>query len=273
MNWFSRNIRTLVLVLCAALALAGCGKAALYDQISENDANEMLSVLGKAGIVADKSRQSADGWKVVVSSESVAVALEILTSSGLPRERFRNIGDLFPKEGLISTPVEEHMRTIYALSQELGRTISHIDGVIEARVHISLPDNACFQKVQNLSSASVFIKYRAEVNMQQNVLAIKDIVVGAVKNLTHAQVMVSLFPWTPQATNDTSVEYTQVLGVALSPRSYSRFIWLVSLPWLLLSVLAGLLIILSWRHIESLLLGSRTTFWKSRPKENESSDD
>ncbi|WP_269765918.1 type III secretion system inner membrane ring lipoprotein SctJ [Burkholderia ubonensis] len=235
--------------------LAGCGQAALFDQISESDANEMLSVLGRAGIAAQKSQRSADGWRLQVAPSDVSLALEMLNSAGLPRERYKSIGELFPKEGLVSTPVEEHMRAIYAISQELSRTISAIDGVITTRVHLNIPKQGTSLRNVPPPTASVFVKYRAEVNMQQNVLPIKDLVIGAVKDLDHAAVTVALFPWSPNSTIQASTEYTQAMGIAVSPRSYARLLWLVLLPWAMLAMVVGAAIMLGWSRIERNLLG------------------
>lgn len=263
------------LMIIIALFLAGCGQAALFDQISESDANEMLSVLGRSGIAAQKNQRSADGWRVQVAPSDVSLALEMLSSAGLPRERYKSIGELFPKEGLVSTPVEEHMRAIYAISQELSRTISAIDGVITARVHLNVPKQGPVVRNAPPPTASVFVKYRAEVNMQQNVLAIKDIVIGAVKDLDHAAVTVSLFPWSPNSTIQASTEYTQAMGIAVSPSSYSRLMWLVMLPWVILALIVAGAIVFAWLNLERNLLGDAgesrlARFWRQmRDKRNE----
>ncbi|KVW73129.1 type III secretion apparatus lipoprotein, YscJ/HrcJ family [Burkholderia ubonensis] len=262
-------------LLVITVFLAGCGQAALFDQISESDANEMLSVLGRAGVAAQKGQRSADGWRVQVAPSDVSLALEILNSAGLPRERYKSIGELFPKEGLVSTPIEEHMREIYAISQELSRTISAIDGVITARVHLNIPKQGSSLRNTPPPTASVFVKYRAEVNMQQNVLAIKDLVIGAVKDLDHASVTVALFPWSPNSTVHASTEYTQTMGIAVSPSSYSRLLLIVLLPWAILAMVGGGAIALGWSRIERSLLGEAgqsrlTRFWRrSRDKRDE----
>jgi len=48
---------------------------------------------------------------------------------------------------------------IYALSEELSRTVSEIDGVISARVHVVLPENDPLRRDLVPSSASVFIRH------------------------------------------------------------------------------------------------------------------
>ncbi|KVD55011.1 type III secretion apparatus lipoprotein, YscJ/HrcJ family [Burkholderia ubonensis] len=250
-----RRWKSLLSAVLATVSLTACGNAALFDQINERDVNEMLSVLGRAGVAAEKDQRSADGWRLSVASSDVAIALEILSSAGLPRERYKSIGELFPKEGLISTPVEEHMRSVYAISQELSRTISNIDGVITARVHLSIPRREPLLRMQQTPTASVFVKYRAEVNMQQNTLAIKDLVVGAIKDLDRANVTVALFPWSPQSAAPASTEYVQVFGLAISPRSYSRMIWMIFLPWVLLSIGVAVGLVLVARSLDGDWLG------------------
>ncbi|WP_258170681.1 type III secretion system inner membrane ring lipoprotein SctJ [Burkholderia cepacia] len=254
-------LKSVMLAAMAALMLTGCGKAALFEQINESDANEMLSVLGRAGVPAAKDQRSADGWRLSVENSDVSLALEILSSAGLPRERYKSIGELFPKEGLIATPVEESMRSVYAISQELSRTISNIDGVITARVHLNIPKREPLLRIQDAPSASVFVKYRAEVNMQQNTLAIKDIVIGAVKDLDRSRVTVALFPWSPQSAVPTSIEYMQVLGLSISPRSYNMLMWVVFLPWLLLSICVAIGLVWIARSFERDWLGQPNGNW------------
>lgn len=261
-------LRSILLVIIVSVTLTACGKAALFEQINESDANEMLSILGRAGVPATKDQRGVDGWRLSVASSDVSLALEILSSAGLPRERYKSIGELFPKEGLISTPVEEHMRSVYAISQELSRTISSIDGVITARVHLNIPRREPLLRSQQVPSASVFVKYRAEVNMQQNMLAIKDIVVGAVKDLDRSHVTVALFPWSPQSAAPAATEYVQVLGLAVSPRSYNKLMWLVFPPWTLLSIGIAVGLITIARSLEHGWLGrpneSRLKQWLRR---------
>jgi len=251
-----RRLTCWATALSLVVLLTACGKAALFDQISESDANEMLSVLGRAGIAAHKNQRSADGWRVQVATSDVSLSLEMLNSAGLPRERYKSIGELFPKEGLVSTPVEEHMRAVYAISQELSRTVSAIDGVITARVHLNVSKQTSMLRSAPPPTASVFVKHRAEVNMEQHVLAIKDLVIGAVKDLDHANVTVALFPWSPQSAIHASTEYTQVLGVAVSPSSYSRLLWLVFVPWGIVWITIGVLLVAGWIRIERSMLGA-----------------
>jgi type III secretion protein J len=190
-----RRLRILMLSLIAAIALSACGgQVELLAQISETEANEILGALIPAGIKAEKLPGKEGAVSVRVESGQVAKALEILRSQGLPRERYARIGDVFKKEGLISSPTEERARLTFALSQELANTISHIDGVIMSRVHVVLPEKANFGETPSPSSAAVFIKYRDTFNLEPLVPQVKRLVSNSIAGLAYDRVTVVLIP-------------------------------------------------------------------------------
>src|SRR3569832_728591 len=131
------RIRPFLLALAAAclLALSGCDSyVPLFAAMSERDANEVIESLAEAGIPARKV-PAKEGIGVEVPQPSVARAIGHLSNEGLPHERRSSMGDVFRKEGLISSPLEERARYLWALSQELSEAVSQIDGVMRARVH------------------------------------------------------------------------------------------------------------------------------------------
>jgi type III secretion protein J len=178
--------------LSLALALAGC-KVGLYSGLNEQEANEIVAALSAEGIDAAKERIEGSNWQVQVDEARLGAALDVLRAQGLPHDRYASMGDVFQKQGLVSTPSEERMRYIYAVSQELSQTLRTVDGVVAARVHVVIPANDPLSDRIRPSSAAVFIKHRPDVDLRLLAPAVKDMVAHSIEGLTHDQVSLSLF--------------------------------------------------------------------------------
>lgn len=181
----------LALALCAGL-LSGC-KEELFSKVDEADANAALDVLYGEGIRATKLPAEGDLWRIEVESSDLQRALLATRKQGVPRERFANMGDLFKKEGLVSTPSEVRMRYLFAVSQELSNTLSHIDGVISARVHPVIPVHDPLAEKVLPSSAAVFIKHLPDADVRQMAPAIRTLVARSIEGLSVDNVSLTFF--------------------------------------------------------------------------------
>ena len=186
-----RSRRACVLVLLALLA--GC-KADLYSHLGERDAVEMVAVLARGGIDADRV-VAKDGTSTLrVDKARLPEAVSLLEANRYPRNEFSNLGEVFEQKGIVSSPIAERARFIYAMSQEISRTLSDIDGVLTARVHIVLPHNDPLRDGDEPAAAAVFVRYDARAGIDQLVPQIKMLVANSIEGLSYDKVSVVALP-------------------------------------------------------------------------------
>lgn len=169
--------------ICAVLCLTACSRTIeIQTNVPENDANEMVGVLLKQGVFAEK-RTAKEGATVLVPEADIGQAMDILTAHGLPRKQITGLGEIFKKEGMISTPLEERARYIFGLSQELEKTLSQMDDVVSARVHVVLPERIAPGEPIMPSSASIFIKHKKNFNIDLLTPRIRSMVSTSIPGL------------------------------------------------------------------------------------------
>lgn len=178
-NTLSTLVLTLLLVAC------GEKRVTLFDDLSVRDANEVVATLINQGIDAKKITEKK-GISVRINEEDMARSVSILKEEGLPNRTQTSIGEIFKKEGVISTPLEERARYIYALSQELEFTLSQIDNVLVARVHVVLPERVAPGQPISPSSSAVFIKHLPDLDPDVIEPRIRRLVTSSIPGLTQA---------------------------------------------------------------------------------------
>lgn len=245
----------LLVILVLLISTVSCGaRVELLTEISESEANEALAALLEAGIKAGKLPGKEGMVSLDVEQSQVARAVGIMRAEGLPRERYAKMGEVFRKEGLISSPLEERARYLWALSQELSATVSQIDGVIKARVHVVLPEHSTGGDPALPSSAAVFIKHKAGTNLDDSVPQIKRLVSNSIPGLTSDKVSVILLPSGVKSADDNAATQAEV-GVAIKKDGAVG----PELIWGLLALLVLLLIgfgVLVWRRWRKVLAAS-----------------
>ncbi len=178
----TRIIARLFAALSLAMLVACVSEVTLQTGLAEADANEIITLLKRHGISASKTR-AKDGVALSVRDGQMARAAELMQSAGLPKRQLSHLGQVFKKEGMISTPLEERARYLHGLSQELEYTLSQIDGVVMARVHIVLPERVAPGEPVQPSSASVFLKYQGAFDEDLVVPRVKRLVVTSIPGL------------------------------------------------------------------------------------------
>ncbi|MDM0030161.1 type III secretion system inner membrane ring lipoprotein SctJ [Variovorax saccharolyticus] len=235
--------------LCLILLLSACSKRVdLVTGMADADANEVMSALLNARIPAQKIPNKA-GLSVDVPAEQMLAAIEVLENAGLPRVKRARIGEIFKKENLVSSPLEERARYLYALSQELEDTLLRIDGVIVARVQVVLPERSAIGETPAPSSASVFLKHQADVSLDGLVPKISSLVANSIPGLPDKKVSVILVPArVPPSMRVGETSLTKMLFFRVEQEAASELAFLL----ICLSVLAliGLVagMVLAWKY-------------------------
>jgi type III secretion protein J len=181
--------------LALSLLLTACTGTPLYSNLTEQQANEVLAALLRANLDADKMRTAGNDpvWTVHVSSEQFDQAMTVLRASGLPSAAKESLGDVFKKEGFVSSALEEKARYIYALEQGFEATIMGIDGVVNASVHIALPERDLLTDEVRPARASVTIIKAPTAKIEQQKANIISIVKNGVEGLDSADNITVIF--------------------------------------------------------------------------------
>lgn len=226
-----RPARLLAAVVLALLLCACAKQVELMAAMPETEANEVMAALQNAGIEAIKRPGKEGMVSLSIDAAQLGRAVDLLRAKGLPQQRYAGMGQVFKKEGLISSPLEERARYIYAISQELGATLSQIDGVMVARVHVVLPERGTAGDAGMPSSAAVFIKHQENYNLDVLQPQIRRLVNNSIPGLSPDKISIVLFnsepvrpaaapPAQPEAHVPLYAALAALLAVALGVLGY-----------------------------------------------------
>lgn len=193
------GLRGLLAALAVVLLFTGCvnKETMLHSGLEERQANLVMAALLDAGIGCHKVAGEEGTWNVTVSESRFADAVNLLEKAGLPRKPHQGVGEVFKKSGMISSPSEERIRFMDALAQDLAKTISGIEGVVDARVHVVIPENDPFARNLQPSSAAVAIRSRWDADLTDVIPSVKGLVKNAIEGLQYEKIMVTVFRDSP----------------------------------------------------------------------------
>jgi len=237
-----KRLSLCLLPLLSCVLLSGC-KAPLYDKLDERQANEILAALLDHSVNASKTAGEEGTWKVMVEESQFAFSVRVLESRGLPKTKFETFGDIFKKSGILSSPMEERARYVFALSQELSRTLCEIDGVLIARVHIVLPQESELGEALIPASVSVFVKYSesSSFDIPARTADVRKLVESSTQGLTPDRIQVVMSPSAAFVEPPTSVAdaCVEVLGIRTARESVRALVVVLCCFAVCLLLLAG----------------------------------
>ncbi len=230
-----RTIRPLLRIVplfILLLTISACSTSqTIVNGIGEREANEIVVLLASKGIHAYKTKAAATGpgggggpvlWDISVDPSQAVEAMAILNANGLPKQRGENLLNLFTNTGLVPSEMSEKIRYRAGLAAQIANTIKKIDGIIDADVQLSFPEENPLNPNQKTSpvTAAVFVKHNGVLDNPNSHLAskIKLLVAASVPGLSYDNVTV--IPVRAQFPYSTGQQQQQV-----SPQEELVTIW------------------------------------------------
>ncbi len=261
--------RSFLFLLLMSL-LSGCtSQRIIVHSLQEKEANEILVFLATKGINASKVQAAAEGpagggktvsWNISVQEDRANEAMALLNQVGLPRRHGQNLLNLFSNVGLVPTGMQDKIRYQVGLGEQIASTIRKIDGVLDADVTISFPEEDPLNPNANKEgvTASVYIKHNGVLDNPNShlITGLKRLVAGSVPGLDFDKVTVipnranfsetALGGWAGNL-GEQAPAFVTIWSVAVATDSVSRFQTLFLSFVILLLLLLLLLIWTLWK--------------------------
>jgi len=241
--------RRLTLAAVALVLTTGCSIELQHD-LTEDDANAIYVLLNQNGISATKEKEEGGNevrYMVTVPKADASAAFTLLKEHSLPRPQQIGFADIRRGKGMIPTQVEERAIMLEALGGEVSASLNKVDGVLEARTIVMIPEKNDLAQPDKkpMPSASVFIKYRTSLDGRAPIdeLLVKKFVSGAVEDLQPENVTVIMSQsQPPEAMGDGSSQIQNVLGIGVAKASAGTFRMMLGIGgavMLLMALLTG----------------------------------
>lgn len=186
----------LLLIGIAAAVAAGVGivlwtkeptYSLLYGNLGQQDAAQIAQALETNGI---PYKLDGTTGQITVPSDRVHDARLQLAGQGLP-EGDGGFAVMSKDPGFGVSQFMEGARYQHALETELARTISNLQPVEGARVHLALPRQSAFIRDRRPPSASVFVQLKPGRRLEsEQVTAIGNLVASSIPELEAEQVTI-----------------------------------------------------------------------------------
>jgi flagellar M-ring protein FliF len=158
----------------------------LFTDLSLEDSSSIIKDLERQGVPYELRNE---GSSILVPKDKVTRLRMKLAEGGLPKGG--GVGyEIFDKsDALGTTSFVQNINHLRALEGELSRTISSIDRIQAARVHLVLPERPLFSRETPEPSASIVVRVRGALEPQQ-IRAIRHLVASSVSGLKPQRVSI-----------------------------------------------------------------------------------
>jgi type III secretion protein J len=204
MGVYSKAIFSLFAWVLLMACLTSCGSSkTIVNGLEEKEANEILVFLSSKGIEANKVLSTQAGgagggkvvlWDISVNADKSTEAMALLNQAGLPRRRSTNLLGIFANVGLVPSDMEQKIRYEAGLAEQIASTIRKIDGVLDAEVQISFPQEDPLNPGQYKGkiTSSVYVKHSGVLDDPNShlITKIKRLVASSITGLNYDDVTV-----------------------------------------------------------------------------------
>jgi type III secretion protein J len=207
----------------ASAFLVACAVPVASD-LDDAEANRVFVALDRASLEASKEADpNAEGrWRVDVARDDVARALSVLRDEQLPRAQPPGVLDAVGKGSLVPSEAAEQAQLMAGIAGDLQRSLEGIDGVLGARVHVSVPPpSALRDTVPSRGTASALIEYRG-ATPPFSADAVQRLVAGGVAGLLPTDVSVVMLARSAPPDYGSGGDIAHVGPIAVSRSSMRR---------------------------------------------------
>lgn len=182
-----------LLAVLLLFVLTGCRQQDLLEGLDQKQANEVIAVLQRHNIEADKIGRGKAGYSILVAEPNFAAAVDWLKIYDLPSRPRIEVAQMFPADSLVSSPRAEKARLYSAIEQRLEQSLQSMEGLLSARVHVSYDveagEGGQQSKPIHLSALAV---YERDINPEQKVNDIKRFLKNSFADVEYENISVVL---------------------------------------------------------------------------------
>ncbi|WP_158602033.1 type III secretion system inner membrane ring lipoprotein SctJ [Pararobbsia silviterrae] len=185
-------------ILCTAcLAVAGCNDTTLLEKLDQFQANQTLAALQRRNIAARKISRGKQGYDIAVPPDDYTAAVDTLHALDLPPRARVDIAQAFPSDVMVASPSAERARLLSLIEQRLEQTLTTIESVDRASVHLSYPLDDASGSARHSIHIAALIVHEAGVDEQELVVKLKRFLRNAVADTRYEDISITLFESEP----------------------------------------------------------------------------
>ncbi len=209
----------LVVGILLAIILSASKKnfGVLYNSLDPQDAAKIVEILNEKQISYELSD---NGTTILIERSKIYETRLQLASEGLPQTSIVGY-EIFDRTNLGMSEFVQKLNYRRALEGELARTISSVQEIEKARVHIVIPEKALFEKDQKPPTASVILTLKSGRGISpSSIYGVQNLVAGSIEGMSTENVTV--VDHKGKVLNEQRLDVTSIAGITAQQHEQQR---------------------------------------------------